>query len=267
MNLKTLHQDFGTERQCLDFIFRTKYPDLVGKYHHISTRKAYVNSKGHQIYPLKGTIFQKTQTPLPLWFHALFLFAVSKNGISAAELSRQLGVTYKCAHRMGMQIRKAMKDEGLLFGTVEIDETYVGGVHKRKEGFRKKKAVMGLLEREGRLRLQVIAHRGTEVVIPQVTENVARGSAIMSDEFQPYKKLSRLGYNHQYTKHGKGHYVRGNVHSNGLEGAWGHLKPNLQSTYRSVKYLQVYLDEFAYRYNRRGLNPFYDLLVRAVSPS
>ena len=266
MNLQSLRRDFGTDRQCLDFIFHTKYPDLKG-YYPIQGRKAYVNSKGHQIYPLKGTIFERSSTDLTLWFHALFLFSVSKNGVSAAELSRQLGVTYKCAHRMGMKIRSAMKEEGLLFGVVEVDETYYGGVHKQKEKFSKKKAVLGMVERGGRVRMKVIPHRGTEILLPALQANIAQGTMLMTDEFRVYDKTPRIGYQRRSVKHGKGHYVRGEVHTNAIEGAWGHLKPSLQGTYRHVHHLQSYLDEWCFRYNRRGTNPFPELVARAVLSS
>lgn len=265
MTIRELVRQFPDEGSCLDYIFRTKYPKKTG-YSRVSTRKCYANSRGHQIYPLKGTIFERTSTPLTLWFHALFLFAVSKNGVSAAELSRQIGVTYKCAYRMGMKIRRAMKEEGLLFGVVEVDETYVGGVHRRRDGFRKKKVVLGMVERGGRVRVKVVPHRGTEVVIPAVSLHVAKGSQIMTDEFQPYKKLPRLGYTHSYTKHGKKQYVRGEVHTNALEGFWGHLKPSIQGTYRHVQYLQDYCDHAAFLWNRRKTDPFPELLARAISP-
>lgn len=267
VNILELKRQFPNDGSCLDYIFRTKYPTLTG-YSRVSTRMCYSNSKGHQIYPLKGTIFERTRVPLTLWFHALFLFYVSKNGVSAAELSRQLGIRHKSAWRMGHAIRRAMKEEGLtLFGTVEVDETYYGGVHRQKDKFRKKKVLLGMVERGGRVKVQVVPHRGTEALLPRIGSSVARGSRIMSDEFKVYKKLPKMGYKHQFTKHGKGHYVRGDIHSNSLEGFWGHLKPSLQGTFRHVRYLQLYVDEFAWKYNRRGQDAFPELLARAVSSS
>lgn len=263
-SLKALRTEFPTDDACLDFIFSTRYPSLKG-YYRIAGRKEYVNTEGHHISPLAGTIFHKSSTPLTLWFHALFLFYVSKNGISAAELSRQLGVGYKTAFRMGHQIRSVMKDEGLLSGIVEVDETYIGGKHKQRDKFKKKAAVMGMVERGGRIRTIVIAHRGTEVVIPTLLQNVKRGSELMTDEFRVYDKTPKVGYRRRSVKHGKGHYVRGDVHSNTVEGAWGLLKPSLTGTHRGVskKYLQGYLDEHAWRYNRRQVDAFVELLSLA----
>lgn len=266
VNLKTLRQEFGTEEQCLDFIFHTRFPQATG-YYRIRGRKSYVNATGHQLHPLGGTIFHKTQVPLTLWFHALFLFYTSKNGVSAAELSRQLGIGYNAAFRMGHKIRSVMSDEGLLMGIVEVDETYFGGKHKQAVKFSKKKAIMGMVERGGRVRTKVIPHRGSEVLLPTLKENVAYGSHLMTDEFRVYEKVGHLGYSRQSVKHGKGHYVRGNVHTNSIEGYWGLLKPSMKGTFRSVSHhrLQSYLDEFSFRYNRRNQsNGFEELLERSL---
>src|SRR5437870_4718856 len=118
-SIKTLREEFPTDDSCLEYIFKTKYPSVKG-YYRIRKRKVYCNVKGHSIYPLKGTIFEKSKTPLTLWFYAIFLFASSKHGVSAAELSRQLGVTYKCAFRISHKIRGLMtQGTDKLFGTIE----------------------------------------------------------------------------------------------------------------------------------------------------
>ena len=160
--IKDLVRDFPTDDACLDYIFRAKYPNAK-QYYRVKGRKCYAHSMtGHQVHPLKGTIFEKSPTLLTLWFHAIFLFAVSKNGVSAKELERQLGVTYKCAWRMAHQIRKLMNQDGdMLTGTVEIDETYIGGKHTHKDKFTRKAAVMGMVERDGRVRANVIPNRET----------------------------------------------------------------------------------------------------------
>lgn len=126
-SIKDLRTEFPSEDACLAHLFKSKYPYATG-YYRIKKRKAYCNSKGHTIYPLKGTIFEKSKTPLALWFYALFLFSSSKHGVSAAELSRQLGVSYKCAFRMCQKIRGLMQQgTEQLSGIVEADETYIGG--------------------------------------------------------------------------------------------------------------------------------------------
>lgn len=263
-----LRSEFPDDDACLHHIFREKYPDLSG-YCRIRKRKSYANAQGHQVHPLKGTIFEKSSTPLTLWFHAIYLFSVSKNGVSAKEIQRQLGVTYKTAWRMANRIRSLTDEKvGMLSGTVEVDETYIGGRHRRRNGFRKKAAIMGMVERGGRAVAKVIAGRETHLILNQVIENVDRKSSIMSDEAGVYKKLPRIGYQRSGIKHGKRHWVRGNVHTNTVEGLWSCIKPCLKGTHRSVSktHLQSYVDEFVWRYNhRKDPRMFRSLLGRVTS--
>lgn len=119
--------------------FRAKYPKAL-QYSRVRGRKCYANPAGHQIHPLAGSIFEKSSTPLTVWFEAIYLFSVSKNGVSAKELQRHFGVTYKCAWRIGSQIRKLMEQgKNPLLGAVEIDETYYGIKCFPLRGARKKK--------------------------------------------------------------------------------------------------------------------------------
>ncbi len=268
MNLKTFRLQFPDDAACLDFIFNARFPEKQG-YYRVSTRMCYSDAKGHQIYPLKGTIFEKTSVPLTLWFHAIFLFYVSKNGVSAAELERQLGVTYKTAFRMGHKIRSVMgQGTNLLTGVVEADETYIGGKGKLSNKFKKKAVVFGMVERNGSVRALHVPHRGTEMLIPNLVKYVSKESHLMTDEARVYQKTPRVGFTrHSYIKHGKGHYVRGNIYTNTIEGFWGLLKPSLMGTHRGVskKYLQNYLDEHAWRYNQRSSPSFLALLSLSVS--
>ncbi len=267
--IKDLHKEFPTDEACLDYIFRQKYPDAK-QFCRMSKRKAYANPQGKQIHPLAGTIFEKSSTPLTLWFHAIFLFASSKNGVSAKELQRQLGVTYKCAWRMGHQIRALMEQGGdPLSGVVEIDETYYGKQGKNSMKFKNKDAVIGMVERQGRVRVKKAPNRRAEVILPMVKENVERGTRVMTDEYRGYDKLSyrAYGYSHTNVKHGKNHYTWGDTHTNTIEGFWGQFKKSVRGTYAFVspQHLQAYLDEFAYRYNLRNspVPVFAHLLERA----
>jgi len=127
-NIKQFREEFPNDDVCLDYIFKAKHPDFVGKYYRVKGRSCYANVAGEHLYPLVGTIFEKSSTPLTLWFHAIYLFSASKYGVSAKELERQLGVTYKCAWRIARQIRSLMSDgSDKLTGEVEVDESYVGG--------------------------------------------------------------------------------------------------------------------------------------------
>lgn len=229
------------------------------KFHRVSDRKCFAcQNCAYQLHPLAGTIFHKSSTPLKMWFFGIFLFATSKNGVSAKELQRHLGVTYKTAWRMANQIRDLFKEERgrPLEGTVEVDETYVGGKArgKRGRGADKKTAVFGMLEREGIVRATVVINTRRSTVEPLIRANVKIGVNIMSDEYSVYGRLAERGYNHQTVQHGVKQYVRGDVHTNSIEGFWSQLKRSINGTYHNIskKYLQDYVDEFAWRYNRRS---------------
>lgn len=261
--IKDLKKDFPDDDTCLEYIFKMKYPNA--KYYRVKGRKTYADSKGNQIYPLKGTIFENSSTPLTSWFYAIFLFASSKNGVSAMELQRQLGTTYKCAWRIAKKIRELMNEGGQkLSGIVEVDETYIGGRHKAKVKFKKKTAVMGMVQRGGRVVAKVIPYRETKILLDNIQEYVERGSQIMSDEHSAYKKVHWFGYKHGYTKHGKKHYVKGKIHTNSVEGLWSIIKNGIRGSYHSIspKHLQSYLDEFSFRYNYRASDvPVFQLLL------
>jgi len=273
-----LHRDFSDDNACVAYIFAMRFPDSIcpeckaeNSFYRVSTRKCYSCSHcGYQLHPTAGTIFHKSSTPLTLWFHALFLFASARNGVSAKEVQRQLGVTYKCAWRMTHQIRSLMtQGKSPLDGTVEIDETYIGG--KRRGGKRgrgtDKAAVVGVVQRGGSVRAKHVDNVKSATVIPILRNNVVLGSAVMTDEFPVYNRVGRDGYLHEVIQHGIKQYVRGNVHTNTIEGFWSQVKRSISGTHHAVskKYLQFYLNEFVFRYNHRdsSLPMFHLLLARA----
>lgn len=252
-NIKAFRKEFGTEAACLTYIFRQKYP-TAHTYYPLSERKAMVDAKGHHIHPLAGTIFEKSSTPLLVWFEAIYLFSIAKNGVSAMELQRHFGVTYKTAWRMGHKIRQLMKqDKGLLSGIVEVDETYFGkkGTHQTK--FKNKSALLGMVERGGRVRAQTIPGRETHILLGKIRANISKKAHIMTDEFKVYAKLPGLGYKRSSVNHSKYQWRKGNAYTNTIEGFWGQLKRSIRGTYSFVspQHLQKYVDEFAFRYNQR----------------
>jgi transposase len=263
---KDLQKDFPNDDICLDYIVARKYPDFKG--YRVKNRKSYADMYGNQVYPLRGTIFENSSTKLTLWFYAMFLFSASKNGVSAKELQRQLGVTYKCAWRMANRIRKVMEQGGdMLDGIVEVDETYFGGRSPMKRKMANKSAVMGMVERKGKIRANKISSRQTHIVLNQILKNVSKEAHIMSDEFDAYKKLPRMGYKRSGIKHGKRNYVKGDIYTNTIEGFWGQLKRSIRGTYGhvSAKWLQSYVDEFAFRYNLRTSSvPIFETLLARV---
>ncbi|MGB4076493.1 MAG: IS1595 family transposase [Minisyncoccia bacterium] len=268
--IKNLHTEFPSDDACLDFIFRHKYPDAKG-YSRMNGRKAYANSQGHHIHPLARTIFEKSSTPLSIWFHVMFLFASHKNGVSAKTIQRETGVTYKTAWRIGHQVRKLMEQGGdLLSGEVEADETYYGKGGTNAMKFKNKQAVLGVVERKGRVRVKKAPNRRAEIVLPFIKENVERGSFMVTDEYRGYDKLSfgAYGYQHVNVKHGKNHYSWKGQHTNTIEGFWGQFKRSVRGTYSfvSAQHLQAYLNEFAYRYNTRASSvPVFALLLARAS--
>jgi transposase len=268
--IKNLKQDFPTDAHCLDYIFAHKHPAAKG-YSAMTKRKAYASPEGHQIHPLVGTIFEKSSTSLTTWFHVIFLFSTSKNGVSAKEIQRQTGVTYKTAWRMGHQIRKLMEQgKDPLSGTVEADETFYGkkGINATK--FKNKQAVLGVVERKGKIKVMKAPNRRAEIVLPFIKESVARGSMVLTDEYRGYDKLSysAFGYQHMNVKHGKNHWLWKGQHTNTIEGFWGQFKRSVRGTYAFVspQHLQAYLNEFAWRYNERlsSASLFQTLVLKAA---
>ncbi|HUD18823.1 MAG TPA: IS1595 family transposase [Patescibacteria group bacterium] len=278
--INDFHKRYPNDNVCLDEIFKARYGRITvcpkcqkeTKFNRIKERKCYCcQFCGFQLHPVAHTIFHKSETPLKNWFYALYLFSTSKNGVSAMELQRQLGVTYKCAWRMAKQIRLLFEqNRQLLSGIVELDESYVGGKggnNKRGRGSEHKTPVFGMVERKGIVQAKVTGDTKRKTVMPIIRSHIQIGTHIMSDEYLPYRSLTREGYQHDVISHGLKEYVRGNVHTNTIEGFWSQLKRSIHGTYHAVspKYLQLYVDEFSYRYNHRSsLEPLFSLILSRV---
>lgn len=270
MNKYTIQQfqtDFPNEDVCLDYIFKKKYPNLQG-YYRVRKRKCYADSHGKQIHPLKGTIFEKSDTKLTLWLYAIYLFSASKNGVSAKELQRQLGVTYKTAWRMAHQIRRLMtQDSTPLTGIVEIDETYYGKKERNKYKFKSKDALLGMVERDGKIRVKKVPNRRVEVILPIIKKSVEKGTHIVTDEYHGYRRLTNPSYEfkHSEVKHGRNHFSWKGQNTNTIEGFWGQFKRSVRGTYHFVssQHLQSYADEFAFRYSHRT-SPIFESLVARI---
>jgi len=216
-----------------------------------------------------GTIFEDSAIPLNKWLAGTWLIANCKNGISSYEIARDLGITQKSAWFMLQRIRKAMQDPesgGKLGGEVEVDETFIGGkarnMHKarklaRRRGRRKapgpegKAIVAAVLQRGGQVRATVVGNRRKTQLQELVRENVEAGANLYSDELKSYDGLEK-DYAHQVIDHAEC-YVKGQIHTNGLENFWSLLKRGIDGTYISVEpfHLFRYVDEQAFRYNNR----------------
>ncbi|MEA2252520.1 MAG: transposase [Solirubrobacteraceae bacterium] len=290
-SLMEFMREFPDDAACLDRLWRERFaPDghtadcprceRPRRFHRTKTRASYTcDTCGLHVHPMKGTIFEKSTTSLHLWFYAMYLMASTRCGISAKQLEREIGVTYKTAHRMMKKIRTELmndEDDGPLGGDVEIDETSVRGKPRvkmtRSEAAIWREAqpkVLGMVERGGRVRLRVIPSRRGPALSRAVRANVNPSSIIFTDDWQAYKPLRREYIDHRIINHSAGIYVDGTTHTNTIEGFFGNLKTGMRGAYKKVspRYLQSYLNEYAWRYNARydGRAMFVQLVARAAA--
>jgi transposase-like protein len=265
---------FSNFENCKKVMMQLRWPDGVVKCPHCGSTKVSWLAKarvwkcygGHSSpkFSLKtGTIFEDSPLSLEKWLPALWLVVNCKNGISSCETARDLGVTQKTAWFMNHRLRYALKDGGfgLFSGEVEADETFIGGkarnMHKSKRerritgtGPADKTAVIGILERGGKIRTAVIPNRKKKAIQAEVRKHVEAGAALYTDALKSYEGLDE--FQHQVIDHAAA-YVDGRVHTNGLENFWSLLKRGISGTYVSVEpfHLFRYLDEQAYRFNNR----------------
>ena len=267
ITLQKFFKQFPDDDTCLEHLFNVRFGqghtcpkcERKAKWYRIQAERAYsCQHCGHHLHPTAGTLFERTRTPLQLWFYAIYLFTATRHGVSGKELERQLGVTYKCAYRMGQQIRQHMAmlvGEKPLFGEIEVDETYVGGKRpgSRGRGAKGKTVVFGMMQRGGDVMTKVVPNAKTRSLRPHIIENVEQGSTVHSDEWFAYRNLDKQGYKHKTVNHGAGEYARGDTHVNSIEGYWAHLKKSINSTHIHVskKHMEKYVKEFEYRFNSR----------------
>jgi transposase len=263
---------FPDDAACLAYLVAELYPDgihcptckKVTKHHRDAGRPSYTcQFCGHHEHPMKGTIFEGSATSLKLWFDAIYLMASTRCGISAKQLEREIGVTYKCAYRIFKQIRSMLdQDDLFLAGTIEMDETQIGGKakfkHQKTAQYKPKTTVVGMAQRgkdgkHGKVVAKIVPNNKAVTLIPEAKMKVLPASTVYTDELKSYSDLQGLGYTHERVNHSQGVYVSGDVHTNTIEGFWATVKRGIGGTYHAVstKHLQSYLDEYAFRYNNR----------------
>ena len=221
-----------------------------------------------------GTPFEQTHMPLQNWFYAMYLFTATRHGVSAKELQRQFGCSYKSAWRMGHEIRKYLADvdgQTPLDGDVEADETYVGGKRKggkRGRGAPGKTVVFAMQDRDGDLIAKVVPDVKKVTLTAEIEAHVVKGSTVHTDELASYNDVASKGYVHKTVHHGSGEYVRDGSHVNSVEGFFSIIKRSIRSTHIHVsrKYLPNYLAEFEFRHNRRAAPRSMFLRLVAFSP-
>jgi len=280
---------FPDNDACLGYLKEKYFADgtecpkcgKASKFHRITGRSAFsCQYCGHHVYPTAGTIFHKSTVSLQLWFYAIYAMSSTRCGVSAKQLEREIGVTYKTAHRMFKQIRTLLSDdgEGPLGGEgekVEVDETFYGGKARAAE----KRAgtshlrrqyrpnVLGMVERGGRVRARIVPDRGLPTLDKAVKLHVMPSSMLFTDEWHAYQSIGRSFKGHGRIKHQANVYVDGDTHTNTIEGFFGIFKNSIRGTHHaiSVEYLQAYLDEHVFRYNHRhSARPMFWLMLNRV---
>jgi transposase len=286
---KQFDAQFKDEATCLEWLRNYLYPDgiycknceQVTKHHRVKSRPSYsCDHCGNHVHPTAGTIFHKSCTPLTTWFYAIYLMASTRCGISAKQIQRETGVTYKTAWRMFRQIRTMLGADGdtPLGGKrgpgVEIDETYVGG---RRRGYRGRSAggdkekvpVVGVVERKGRVRAYTTQDVKKDTIMGIIKEHILPDTMVFTDDYAVYDDLGHHinGYTHRRIKHSEKVYVVGDTHTNTIEGFWGLIKNGIRGVYHSVgrHYLQSYLDEYSFRYNHRfDVQPMFESFMQQI---
>src|ERR1017187_1871318 len=278
-------QHFSDERVCIDAVAKMRWPNgpecpacATKEPYFLKTQKRFKCRECRRQFSVKlGTIFEDSPISLQKWLPAVWLLTNCKNGVSSWEIHRALGVTQKTAWFMLHRIRLGMKSDyghgpmtkiGGPENKVEVDESFFGGkmrnMHKDKRaryaavtghpgGVTGKTIVVGLLDREAReVRAKVVPDTKRETLQAEIFKNVKFGSAVYTDNAVPYDNL-RWKYIHEVVDHSQ-EYVRGQVHTNGLENFWSLFKRHVRGTYVAVEpfHLDRYLDEQMYRYNNRG---------------
>lgn len=277
---KDFDAEFPNDDACLEWIKNHRWPkgihcpkcNKITKHHKVTGRPCYeCDYCGHQVYPLADTIFHKSPTPLRTWFQVIYRMASTRCGISAKQIQRETGVTYKTAWRMFKQIRTLFdEDFKHLTGEVEVDETYIGGraKGKRGRGANNKCKVIGAAQRNGKVIANVVDDVKRHTIVPFAVQSVDRGAILYTDEFPSYDHMRRYGFAHLRIRHHDKEYVRGQIHTNNIEGFWSLVKRGIAGVYHSVspQYMQSYINEYAFRYNhRKAETPMFKIFLSQIS--
>lgn len=282
--LKDFLREYSTNEQCLEKIKNVRFPqgitcskcNQITKHYKIKGRLQYACSIcGTHIAPLAGTVFEKSTTPLTSWFYAMFVMTKTRSGVSAKQIQRELGVTYKTAWRMCKHLRILMADTDFtpLEGTVEVDETFIGGKGKNKRyephfNLKSKEIVIGMIKRGGKAYFKHIPDTGRLTLVTQINEYISPKARVITDQHPGYAKLGQTGFNHFAVNHNVSYLTQDDIHTQNAENMWSNLKRGLYGVYRHVskKYLQAYVDEYSFRYNNRNSSEkMFETLLSQVS--
>jgi transposase-like protein len=287
MTLPEINKLYSTDDRCRELLERLRWPEGVTcprcKDRRVSRMKDYARFEcvgcEYQFTVTSGTIFHDSHLPLPTWFLAVLLLCEAKKGMSAMQIKRTLGIAYKTAWYLCHRIRAAMAtaEKGMLYGTVEMDETYLGGIqrgHQHKPGHPecKKEVVIGLRQRGGETRFFHAEDAKSGTLAQYIRENISEDvDVIVTDEFNAYPgamKTTGHAEKHKTIKHKAKVYVDGDIHTNTVESAFSLLKRGVIGTWHriSAKHLAAYLEEMTFRFNRRNRSDlFVDTLRHMVT--
>jgi transposase len=284
-------QEFPDDTACLEWLWRNRYSEdgehahcpkcdqerVFKRYELAQQRQSWTcTGCGWHLHPTAGTIFHKSSTSLKLWFYAIYLMSSTRCGISAKQLEREIGVNYKTALRMLRQIRTYLmaQDDEQLSGEVEADETFIGGKPRaypkqpKNWHWARKPIVFGAVERHGQIRATVIPNSSGPTMTQAMHRFVVPGEMLFTDDAGWYRTMGKH-YKHRRINHSAAIYVRGDVHTQTIEGFWGLFKNGIRGTHHAVskKHLPTYLNEFVWRYNHRTDDraQFASLLLNAAS--
>jgi len=288
--ISDFNRQFPTDDACLEHLKEQRFPGGIAlcpkcredrKLHRVNSRPVYACDVClTQISPMAGTIFEHSSTSLRLWYYAMYLMASTRCGISAKQIQRETGVTYKTAWRMFRQIRSLLSEPDMQLegSAVEMDETYYGGVRKGQRGRpmrgdKQKMPVIGMVERTtkeriGRVKALATPDTTSDTIVGIAREYIMPKSIVFTDEYKAYNRLTPRVKKHKRIKHSAKVFVRGNVHTNTIEGFWSLVKRGIGGVYHQVsqKYLQSYLNEYSFRYNRRDQgNLIFTSILRRVA--
>lgn len=269
---------FSCEDDCLRHLFEVRFGfehtcckcQKPARFSRLKNVKAFsCNHCGDHVHPMAGTMFEGSTTPLNMWFYVVYMFTLTRNGVSAKEIQRATGVTYKTAWRMGHKIREHMgtvDGDSILGGIgeiVQVDEVYLGGKVKQSQGTMSNKiTVQGMLQNDGELVTEVIPkdhYSRNRALADTVVENIAKGTEIHTDEHNAYKRLGKIGYDHKAIQHSKKEWAEyeadgGVVTTNAIEGYFSQLRRTVEGTHVHIseQHAEKYIKESEYRYNRRN---------------
>ena len=287
-DLAKLIEQFGSEDRCHEYLEQLRWPDGVrcprcdsDKISRIAKRRQFdCDGCRYQFSVRVGTIFHDSKLPLWKWFLAVYMMGESKKGVSANQLKRMLGVSYKTAWYLCHRIRAAMKDEGgeLLRGIVEADETYVGGKkrfpagtsrsHRAQHMLDNKAVVLGAVQRGGKVRLRMAPDVRSETIKGFLADVVSDDAeAIYTDSHRSYRGIGDENTVHEYVDHSRDEWVNDQVHTNTVESVWSLFDRSVIGAYHKLsrKHLPAYLDEAAFRWNNRdNAFLFRDTILRLV---